>query len=217
MLTLAEFQTNAYTVNRNHAKVTEIVYHDTHSRERAANYFGHAISNSQYPNVKSIDITAGTDTVYLPYYQDRVASVKLPTTGPSRFFTDNMSGCAFYLGQKNDGTLVAFHANSQAGSSEAELANKPPSFQSEKAARQLDTLVRTASNDYSGGVKILCVLSKTRYLAKINARASTASKFIGGTTIAGFRTGTNWEFWFQNFGSTSGSAVGLIHVEKFFG
>lgn len=217
MLTLAQFQSQAFTVNRNHATVTEIVYHDTHSRERAANYFGHTISNSQYPGVKSIDITAGTDTVYLPYYQDRVASVKIPTTGPSRFFTDNMSGCAFYLGQKTDGTLVAFHANSQAGSSEAELAGKAPSFQSEKAARKLDQLVRTASSDYSGGVKILCVLSKSRYLSKIDSRAATASKFIGGTTIAGFRTGTNWEFWFQNFGSVSGGAVGLIHVEKFYG
>jgi hypothetical protein len=47
--------------------------------------------------------------------------------------------------------------------------------------------------------------------------ASNGSEFLGGTTIAGWRTGTNWEFWFQNWGTVKGAATRLLRAKKFYG
>jgi hypothetical protein len=215
MLTLAQFQNAAYMVNRNHVVVAEQVIGKHHRVRSQSRNFSHSIGNSIYPNVKQINISPGAGTVYLPYYQDQVASVKLPTAGPSVFVTDNLSGCCIYIGRKITGELVVFHANSQTGSKQAVMHGQKPSYQTAAAASELDQLVSTAKHNHVN-VTIVGVLSKSRYYAKLDSLAATGDQFIGGTTVVGFRTGTNWEFWFQNFGNVNNGPTGLLHHEKFF-
>jgi hypothetical protein len=218
MLTQNDFQTHGYIVSGNGQQPPEVTYGNTpHHRLRKTNYYGHTAGNSNFPGLMQINITAGTDTIYLPYYQSQVSSVRLPTNGPSFFVTDNMSGCAFYIAKGNANDLVVFHANSQLGSDQATMVANPPSFQSRHAANELDTLVKNALPNHSGGLRVVYVLSKAVYLANIVALASNGSEFLGGTTIAGWRTGTNWEFWFQNWGTVRGGATRLLRAKKFYG
>lgn len=214
MLTEAQFQSVALMVTREPGLAVKEDVTGNHHKSHAGNTFGHDVGRSQFEGVSAIKIKAGTDAVYLPYYQDKIASVVLPDTGPSVFVTDNMSGCCLYIDQQANGQLVVFHANSQLGSSEAVMAGKPPSYQTESAAKALDALVQAARNDYAN-LKSVGILSKSRYLSNVDRMAATAADFVGGTTIVAFRQGANWEFWYQNFGSIKGAKTTLLHVEKF--
>lgn len=187
----------------------------SHYRMTANETCGHTVGNSQYgPTVKELTITAGADTIYLPYWQNCISSVVLPTTGPSFFVTDNMSGCCLYLGTTNGGDLVAFHANSQTGSSESEMTGKPASFQSMDALRELDTLASTAKATV-GVNRIVGGCGKAHYMQKVG-KTTKADNWLGGTTIVGFRAGTNWEFWFQTWGSANGSGVMVQDCQKIY-
>lgn len=219
MVTIAEFQNNGYIVNGGGRRAPERLYgtHQEHHRVRYGQNSGHVVVASNVPNLRQIDITAGADTVYLPYYQTRIASVRLPNAGPDFFVTDNMSGCAFFLGRTAHGNLVAFHANSQLGSSQAEMTGRAPSFQKREATVEIDTLLRLALNYYPG-MTMQAVLKKSTYLRNVDALTGNADNFYGGTTVAGFRGGGGWEFWVQNWGTVSGSVVGLIGAPfKFYG
>ncbi len=53
-------------------------------------------------------------------------------------------------------------------------------------------------------------------LASGRHRGVTACKlaFLGGTTVAGWRNGGDWEFWYQNWGSVNGSGVKLLKAKS---
>jgi hypothetical protein len=192
--------TNAYTQASSHYKITS-------GQNR-----GHQLDPGPYSGTKKLLITAGADTVYLPFWQNNISSVELPTTGPTLFVTDNMSGCCLYLGRKTDGTLVAFHANSELKSGKADLEGKPANFQHNDTLQKLDSLSRVAKME-AGVDKIIAGCGKAHYNQKI---ASGGKAWLGGTTIVGFRTGTAWEFWFQTWGSLGGGAVTVHEVKKFW-
>jgi hypothetical protein len=59
-------------------------------------------------------------------------------------------------------------------------------------------------------------LMKSEYLGALGNTVREGKDFLGGTTIAGWRTGANWEFWFQNWGSIQGSPPGLLYVKQFY-
>lgn len=214
MVTKDSLKTIGYVVKGSDSGTTHAKT-NSHYKMTANQNRGHRIGNSQYgPTVKEIVITEGADTIYLPYWQNCISSVILPTTGPSFFVTDNMSGCCLYLGTTTGGDLVAFHANSQTGSSESDMKGKAASFQSMAALRELDTLARTAKAG-AGVDKIVAGCGKAHYMQKVG-KTTKAEKWLGGTTIVGFRTGTSWEFWFQTWGSANGSGVVVQDCQKIY-
>jgi hypothetical protein len=221
MVSIAEFQNNAYEVSVavGTSKPVEMV-NGNHHRVRKANYFSHQQTAGRFQGIKGIQIIDGNDTVYLPYYQSKIASVQMPTAGPDFFVTDNLSGCAIYIGTRPGGELVVFHANSQLGSSQAQMSGKLPSHQSIPAVQELDRLAREGRANHNnpglGAVTIVRVLSKAEYLANVDQLTTNGDNFLGGTTVAGWRTGTSWEFWYQNWGSVSGAVSRLLRARQFY-
>ena len=217
MVSLAEFRSEGYLVGSTVAPPEQTYgVGDPHHRSRKNNYYTHLVTNSQYPGLKKITVsTGGTDTVYLPYYQRQISSVHLPTAGPTFFVTDNMSGCAFFVARYTDGSLVVFHGNSQSGSDEATMGPAAVNHQTVAATNELTTLFNNARPHHPGAV-LVRTLMKTEYLGAVATTHATGSQFLGGTTIAGWRSGTAWEFWYQNWGSVRGSATGPLFAKKFY-
>jgi len=221
MVSVAEFQNNAYEVSVEQGTSVPVeVVNGKHHRLRKNNYFSHQQTAGRFQGIKGIKIIDGNDTVYLPYYQSQIASVQMPTAGPDFFVTDNLSGCAMYIGTRPGGDLVVFHANSQLGSSKTQMSGKLPSHQSTGAVQELDQLARDGRANHNnpglGGVTIVRVLSKAEYLGNVDQLTTNGDNFLGGTTVAGFRNGTNWEFWYQNWGSVSGAGARLLRARRFY-
>jgi hypothetical protein len=131
--------------------------------------------------------------------------------------TDNLSGCAIYIGKRTDGELVVFHSNSQTDSNAAIMSIRLPSYQSPTALQELDGHVQGAKPHHANNVQIVAVLTKLSYLSNVDASAATGADFLAGTTVAGWRKGGNWEFWYQNWGSVNGSGAKLLKAKKFYG
>jgi hypothetical protein len=219
-ITINDFQTTCYDVAlANGVTVSEQLHgkNDVHHVVKNGSTFRTRAITSPYPGLRRIEISAGKDTVFLPYYQDEIASVRLTDAGPDFFITANMSGCALFIGrEKATGELVVFHANSQIGSDKATMEENAPSYQSKKALAAIDKLVTTAKAEYAN-LRFVCSLTKPTYLANVDKLADTGGDFLGGTTIAGWRTGTTWEFWYQNWGQVNGTGgVRLLKAKKFF-
>ncbi|MEZ5666271.1 MAG: hypothetical protein R3F55_02330 [Alphaproteobacteria bacterium] len=215
MIPLANFQTNAYyigdydglgqTVRGNHHKIN------------FNEFVSSTVGAHAYPNVRKVDISPGADTVYLPYAQDQIYSVRLPqTNGPTFFCTANMSGCAFFIGVNDHGRNVVFHANSQRDSSERQMASKRPSFQADTTRVELDQLRNAAMLNHGDNVRIVGELRKSVYWRRVDDIVRTSSGFLGGTTVVGYRNGAKWDFWFQVWGSVNGGPITLIQVAQFF-
>src|SRR5579864_5868397 len=119
MITLVDFQSKGYVVPMPQTQET-VTQHGraTHHKQLFGQKFASAQGTVAYgTSVYNLTLSPGTDTVFLPYYQDQVASVRLPGAGSVRFFvTSNLSGCAIYIGVNNNGRLVVVHSNSQTGS-----------------------------------------------------------------------------------------------------
>ena len=217
MVSLVDFQSKGYLVTSLVGLPPETTYgaNDPHHRFRKNNYFGHVTGPSQYQGLQKINIGSGQDTVYLPYFQNKISSVHLPATGPFFFVTDNMSGCAFFIATYPDGSLVVFHGNTQLGSDEATMAPAKANHQTAGATNQLNTLFNGALPHHPGAA-LTRSLMKAEYLQALGNMNITGGNFLGGTTIAGWRTGASWEFWFQNWGSVGGNGAGLLYVKKFY-
>lgn len=216
-ITINDFQNYAYQV-QNTQNLVEQTYgtNDQHHRVRKNHHYGTNVVGGNIVGTRLIKIVAGTDTVFLPYYQDKIASVRLPTAGPDFFITDNMSGCALFIGAGPHGDLVVFHANSQTGSDQKTMDENVPSFQSRKALKEIDDQMKFAVPHHST-LRLVCSLTKPTYLANVDQLTGTGKDFLGGTTIAGWRTGTTWEFWYQNWGQVGGSGgVRLLKARKFY-
>jgi hypothetical protein len=166
--------------------------------------------------VKKVQIKKGTGTLWLPYYQSSITAVELPMDGSATVaFTDNLSGCAIYIGHDDKSKKYWFcHANSQKASSEKDLADKPPSFQHNDALKELDKLATDAAGKL--GFKKIAGLSKARYNGEVAKKAKTAADFVGGTCVAGFFKDNHWTFWYQTFGSIGGAPTAVIKAEPFF-
>jgi hypothetical protein len=68
-------------------------------------------------NIHTVAKTANAagDTIYLPFYADHITSTRLPNPPPGAlafFYTDNLSGCRFFvdtIAASND--VIVYHAN----------------------------------------------------------------------------------------------------------
>jgi hypothetical protein len=178
---------------------------------------GNTIGPGQYgPATKKVTITAGSDTVYLPFWQNNISSVVLPTTGPTLFITDNLSGCCVYIGQKADGSLVAFHANSELKSTQSDLTGRAANFQHDDTLKELDRLALIAKAE-ANVTKIVGGCGKALYNQAAANGGATSDSFLGGTTVVGFRDpAQGWSFYYQTWGSISGSAVRVLDCKKFY-
>lgn len=212
-LSRTQFQTDPLLVSNSGVAVNNVFNTvNKHRRYTRGQTFGHTIGPSHLPNIKKLSVTAGTDLVYLPFAQDEISSMILPNRGPRVFITDNMSGCCVYIGKRASGRLVVFHANTQIGSSEAEMTGKPAHHQSSDALVQLDTLMRSAISEV-GVVRVVAGCSKAAYNGSVG-RNYTTDEFLGGTTIAGFRRGGGWQFWYQTWGSVGGNPSAMLDCRE---
>jgi hypothetical protein len=196
-----------------------------HHIQNPANRCSFVLKPSEFPGVKKAEIVVGVNSIYLPYYPREIASIRLPTNGPTFFFTDNMSGCAFFIDRFQNGDLVVYHANSLEGSDKVTMEAHVPSYQSRKAVGELGSLYFAARSSYPGAVpdkalykteylKIVDVAMRIRHATK-EIDDTTGKHYLGATTIIGFRNGAKWDFWFQNWMQVRGK-VQVVYHKKFY-
>src|SRR5262245_37433213 len=124
MITLTEFKSKGWVVPMPN---TNEVVRGKHHKQSYGQAFDSTQRSLQYaPCVYNMTLVPGTDTVFLPYYQDQCASVRLPSHGPRFFVTSNLSGCAVYIGKNNNDRLVVIHSNSQSDSGQAVMDSNRP-------------------------------------------------------------------------------------------
>jgi hypothetical protein len=215
MISLIDFQTYGWVVPMP-ATLESVV--NTHHKQLGFQTFGSGQGTLAYPNVYNMTLNAGTDTVFLPYYQDQAASVRLPAKGPRFFVTSNLSGCAIYICVNNNNRLVVIHSNSQTGSTKIVGNANRPSYQTQQAAVELDMYATLARNNHHNAPRTVAVLTKATYLSAVDRLASNGGEFLGGTTVAGWRVPhtNNWSFWYQVWGSVKGGGVQLITRKEFY-
>jgi hypothetical protein len=178
-------------------------------------------------------LNAAGNTIYLPYNDDTITSVRLPNPPPAGvdfFLTANMSGCKFFvdtIGGSND--LIVYHANTHQHGSPPH--NSPVNSQSGAAVLVLDTMHANAQGDYGGLVlNNVATCDKTHYYlqgALAEQRKANQGRqlnfqnqlvtpeFAGGCSVMGFFTGGHWEFYYQTWGGVNYSRPsGALAVAK---
>lgn len=159
------------------------------------------------------------DGVYLKFFGNEITSIRLPNPAGALtlFFTDNLSGCKFYVDTitgSND--LIVYHANTTAHGP-GPIANAD--FQSPAADAVLDALHTAAQADYAAqGVVVNGAAScaKPTYFASggneerrkaLQGRSAQTGpggpQFLGLCSIFGFPVGPTWQFWYQTCGDVS--------------
>jgi hypothetical protein len=165
-------------------------------------------------------LNAAGNTIYLPYNDDKITSVRLPNPPPAGvdfFLTANMSGCKFFvdtIGGSND--LIVYHANTHQHGSPPH--NSPVNSQSAAAVLVLDAMHTRAQGDYGGlALANVATCDKHHYYSqaalaeqrKFNQGrrlnypgmpAPVAPEFAGGCSVMGFFIGAAWEFYYQTWG-----------------
>jgi hypothetical protein len=160
-------------------------------------------------------------TIYLPYNDDRITSVRLPNPPPPGvdfFLTANMSGCRLYIDTiagSND--LIVYHANTHQHGAPAH--NSPVNYQSVGASAVLAGLHQRAQADYAAAPYNLVLnnvaeLPKVTYYlegAAMEARKAAQGRFLtyhgtvaqpefaGGVSVMGFYN-AGWRFYYQTWG-----------------
>jgi len=173
------------------------------------------------PNVHSAlttisgDLDPAGDAIYLKFFADMITSIRLPCPAPpgvNLFFTDNLSGCKFYVDKVNGSSdLIVYHANTQSNGA-GPLANCD--VQTAAADTDLNRMHFAAQADYAPLVlgNIKSCAKPTYFLSggveerrkaqqgRTDLRSSGPPKFMGLCTIVGFPSGGSWDFWFQTCG-----------------
>jgi len=164
-----------------------------------------------------ISLDAAGDTIYLPFTPDEISSLILPDPAAAgcvtKFLTASLSGCKFFVDTiTGSSDLVVYHANAKQHAPAGHLSGTHPTLETPAATNMLDGLYATAQNYYSGAphnfqLNQAASLAKPRYnrAAQMLVAGKTDIghshvEFVGGTLVAGFVSGGNWEFYFQTFG-----------------
>lgn len=94
---------------------------------------------------------AGGDTYYLPYDNNKISSMRLPSPPPAPvdfFLTANLSGCKVYIDTINGSNdLMVYHANARATGAPPD--HSPINTQTPVAGAELDRLHQAAQADYT--------------------------------------------------------------------
>ena len=150
------------------------------------------------------------DAYYLHFFNNKITSVRLPWPAPAGvqfFYTDNMSGCKFYVDRigGSDQDIVVYHANT---TQHGPAAGTNADVQDIAAVGVLDGLHNTAIADYAPAVPVNAAsLQKSQYFGaagreerRKQTQGRTKVEFIGGCTIMGFPGAASWEFYYQTWG-----------------
>lgn len=199
----------------NGVKVGRRVHDDTHLISGGKQHGHELLQTGNYKGMWKVRITPGTGTVFLPFEANKVTSVLVPHLNRTLFLTENLSGCCFCVGRNSQGTLVAFHANALKKSAGRDSTGRFINWQHDDVEAELVRLMRQAMDENSvQHIDYWC--DKPDYLKGAADRFGRAG-FSGGTTIAGFNSGTKWSFWFQTWGtSRGGNTVRMIECRKFW-
>jgi hypothetical protein len=169
-------------------------------------------------SVAGVQNNAG-NSVYLKYFDEEITSIRVPCPAPggmTLFFTDNLSGCKFYVDTINGSNdLIVYHANTHqhtaGGLADADV-------QLPAAAAVLDALHTAAQADYAPLVlNNVASCNMPTYFAsggqeeRRKAQQGRLSslpggggpKFMGLCSIFGFPVGATWQFWFQTCGDVN--------------
>lgn len=171
-------------------------------------------------------VNAGGNTIYLPYNDNHITSVRLPVPPPGGvnfFLTANMSGCRFFVDTINGSNdLMVYHANTHQHAAPAH--NVAANFQDPNATIVLNTLHHLAQGDYAPLVlHNVADLAKPAYYQQaalleqqkanrgrrlvFNTGTAVAPniqqftpEFNGGCSVMGFFTAGAWHFYYQTWG-----------------
>jgi hypothetical protein len=154
-------------------------------------------------------LAAAGDTIYLRFFADKIASVRLPCPAPvgvTLFVTDNLSACKFFVDTIGGSTdLMVYHANTTqfhpglAANADAQTV---------PAGTQLDTYYNNAVGDLAPAVlgNAARLTKPTYFLSAGNAErhktgaGRVAVSFMGGCTVVGIPHGATWRFYYQTWG-----------------
>lgn len=183
------------------------------------------------PKVKVMTATANPagDTYYLPYDNNMITSLRLPSPPPAGvdfFLTANMSGCKFFVDSINGSAdLMVYHSNARDTSPAP--AHSAVDYQAPAATAELNRLHTAAQADYAAAPYNLVLhnvasLAKPEYygvgaLAEQRKAASRTllmpglvaghpgtlvlnPEFWGGCSVFGFYN-AGWRFYYQAWGS----------------
>lgn len=150
------------------------------------------------------------DTVFLPYGQGEIHSIRLPSTGagPVCFITAGMSGCKAFIDTIAGSTdLIVYHANCIGvgnGLMNVESPALTLALAGQRAAARAywtvapHNLVLAAANEFGRAVYgNAAVNEENRKRAQDRANVM----YIGGTTVIGELVGGYWHFCWQTYGS----------------
>jgi hypothetical protein len=159
----------------------------------------------------TFNANVGGDTIYLPYGQNEIHSVFVPSAGGATCFTTaGMSGCKLYIdrvGVTND--LVVYHANALAQDNPAAL----PNFEGPAVTAQLNAL-HVGAQAYWAGPPNNFVLNNVASFGRgvyrngvvteqnrKGGQGRTHVDFAGGTVVVGVLIAGHWSFYWQTSGS----------------
>lgn len=187
-------------------------------------------------------LDARGNSLYLPYKNDTITSLRLPIPPPAGvdfFLTANMSGCKLFIDKivgSND--LIVYHANTLKFPTPAH--GSPVNDQSPFANRELDSLHSNAQADYRVAPHNLAPiqvksLAKPEYyqvgaleeqrkadqgrtldlIDKNQNPISVPPEFGGGCSIVAYYSGGAWTFYYQTWGSlTYDRPAGVTAIAK---
>jgi hypothetical protein len=171
---------------------------------------------------------AAGDTIYLSYFANEIASVRLtdpPPAGVTMFTTDNLSGCKFFVDTINGSNdVIVYHANARAQSPPSNHGAVNPVLELPGCTLELNRLHTAAMVDWALAPTLVAggEVDKPHY--NLGARALTQHKhamgrtrvpqpndpvdplrrnrpeYAGGTVIFGFYT-NRWKFYYQSWGA----------------
>jgi hypothetical protein len=185
----------------------------------------------------TLTLNAGGDTIFLPFNQNQVHSVYLPTAaiaaaGVTGFITANMSGCRLYI-DKVVGTndLVIYHANAL-GTGAIPGPPDPLKMDQETSARvrKLDDLYHTSQAYWAAAapprpalnLRSVSGLGATTYYTSAvreveNQRAAgrTNVDFWGGVAVIGELIAGVWHIYWQTYGDITytGRTVANLNMQ----
>jgi len=208
-----------------------IIYDLAHTRGD----YGEA-QHAMNPAVRNVSHTPqaiGGDTIYLRFYQNKICSTRLsnpPPPGLNFFYTDNLSGCRFFIDSVS-GTpdLIVYHANTTGNSAGP---NAWADRQTGAAGNTLDAMRTNARLDGPYAALNLVPLGSidmpTYFRAPGNEErrkgtglqgrgapvhgfpGRTKPAFFGACFVCGFFNAGRWEFWFQTWGDVGYTRPGYF-------
>lgn len=190
-----------------------------HYRLRAGVRFGAALLPDTTSGGKKVCFIpappTGDRSLYLPYCDNYITSAIVPP-GVNAVFTDNLSGCAFYIATCGD-DLIVFHANARRTQGTGGDAAATTLMHNMRDAAMLDYAGWLGQAVvYAGGVEKATYFTNaiTAYTTRMTGQGNTDVSTMGeGCNVIGLIHRNRWEFYYQTWALVGYKRTG---VAKFF-